>query len=305
MSVLFNKMLLFLVLMALGYVGARRGLLKPDFTKGLSWLTMNVLLSATILNAAFSGSAELSLGEIGTVLLLFTLAFAFCYALSALVTRLLRVKGEKAPIFELLISVVNSIYVGLPVLQAIYPGVQRVVIYMAVSCLPFNFILFSYGVWRLRGGGKGAVRWKDMLSLPMLATLLSLPVLLLRPTIPAALREITGTIAGATVPMSMIVIGAALGKVRLVDAFTDGTLYLMSFLRLILVPVLIWLLLGLLRQEKLLSDAILVTLACPSGVLVSILSIQYGKDAEYASKGVLLSTALSMLTIPLLVWLLL
>ncbi|MBQ6466016.1 MAG: AEC family transporter [Oscillospiraceae bacterium] len=305
MTVLLNKMLLFLVLMALGYAGARRGLLKPDFTKGLSWLTMNVLLSATILNAAFSGGAELSLGEIGTVLLLFTLAFAFCYALSAGFTRLLRIKSEKAPIFELLISVVNSIYVGLPVLQALYPGVQRVVIYMAVSCLPFNFILFSYGVWRLRGGGKGSVRWKDMFSLPMLATLLSLPILLLRPAIPAVLREIVGTISGATVPMSMIVIGAALGRVRLVDAFTDGSLYLASLFRLLLVPVLTFLVLDRLPIDKILEHTVFVTMACPSGVLVSILSIQYGKDAEYASKGVLLSTALSMLTIPLLIALLL
>ena len=305
MTVLFNKMLLFLVLMALGYVGARRGLLKPDFTKGLSWLTMNVLLSATILNAAFSGSAALSLGEIGTVLLLFTLAFALCYALSALVTRLLRIDREKAPIFELLISVVNSIYVGLPVLQAIYPGVQRVVIYMAVSCLPFNFILFSYGVWRLRGGQKGSIRWKDMLSMPMIATLFSLPLFLLHPPIPAVLREITGTIAGATVPMSMIVIGAALGRVRLVDAFTDASLYLANLFRLVLVPVLIWFIMAKTPVDKVLADSVIVTMACPSGVLVSILAIQYGKDAEYASKGVLLSTALSMLTIPALAALLL
>lgn len=304
MTVLFNKMLLFLVLMALGYVGARRGLLKPDFTKGLSWLTMNVLLSATILNAAFSGSAALSLGEIGLVLLLFTLAFALCYALSALVTRLLRIDREKAPIFELLISVVNSIYVGLPVLQVLYPE-GRVVIYMAISCLPFNFILFSYGVWRLRGGQKGSIRWKDMLSMPMIATLFSLPLFLLHPPIPAVLREITGTIAGATVPMSMIVIGAALGRVRLVDAFTDASLYLANLFRLVLVPVLIWFIMAKTPVDKVLADSVIVTMACPSGVLVSILAIQYGKDAEYASKGVLLSTALSMLTIPALAALLL
>ncbi len=304
MTVLFNKMLLFLVLMALGYVGARRKLLTPEFTKGLSWLTMNVLLSATILNAAFSGSDELSLGEIGTVLLLFTLAFAFGYALSALVTRLLRIDREKAPIFELLISVVNSIYVGLPVLQAIY-GSGRVVIYMAISCLPFNFILFSYGVWRLRGGGKGSVRWKDVLSMPMIATLLSLPLFLFRPTIPAVLRGMMGTISGATVPMSMIVIGSSLGRVKLFDAFKDGSLYLTSLFRLLLVPVLSFLLLELLPIDKVLEHAVFITMACPSGVLVSILSIQYGRDVEYASKGVRLSTTLSLVTIPLLAALLL
>lgn len=305
MLVLLNKMLLFLVLMALGYLGARKGLLKPDFTKGLSWLTMSVLLPATILNAVFSASSGLSLGEIGQVLGVFAFAFAFCYALGYLATRLLRRKGERAPVFELLVSGMNSMFVGLPVLQALYPGNQQVVLYMAISCLPFNFILFSYGVWRLRGGGHGAVRWRDMLSPPMLTTLLALPLLLLHPPIPAVLREITGAIAGATVPMSMIVIGSSLGKVKLSRALTDGSLYLASLFRLLLAPVLCFLVLDRLPIDSVLEHAAIITVACPSATLVSILAIQYGKDAEYASEGVLLSTALSMLTIPALVALLL
>ena len=72
-----------------------------------------------------------------------------------------------------------------------------------------------------------------------------------------------------------------------------------------LVPVLIWFIMAKTPVDKVLADSVIVTMACPSGVLVSILAIQYGKDAEYASKGVLLSTALSMLTIPALAALLL
>lgn len=304
MLVLLNKMLLLLLLMSLGYVGARKKLLTPEFTKGASWLTMNVFLTATILNAAFAGATELGLAEIGRVLLFFTLSFGFCYALSFALTRLLRIDRERAPVFELLVSVVNNMYVGLPVVQLLY-GPGRPAVYMAISCLPFNFLLFSYGVWRLRGGGKGAVRWRDMLSVPMISTLVTLVLILLRPPVPGVIKDMASTISGATVPLSMIVIGSSLGRVSLLDAFREKSLYLASFLRLIAAPVLVWLLLGSLCGEKLLADTMVITAACPSGVLVSILSIQYGQDVEYASKGVLMSTALSMLTIPALVALLL
>ena len=103
----------------------------------------------------------------------------------------------------------------------------------------------------------------------------------------------------------MVVIGSSLGRVNLLDAFREKSLYLASLFRLILVPLLAWPLLCLVTGDEILRATALVFCACPSGVLVSILAIQYGRDVEYASKGVLLSTALSMLTIPLLVALLL
>ena len=302
-GVLLNKMLVFLVLMGLGYVGARKKLLTPEFTKGASWLTMNVFLAATILNSAFTSTEGLTLAETGKVLLVFTCAELLCYAVGFLATKLCRVRGERAPVFELLIAVLNSIYVGLPVVQLLYGA--KAVIYMAISCLPFNFVLFSYGVWRLQGGGKSSLNWRAILSTPMVVTLLSLPLFLFRVPVPAAVRELTGTLSGGTVPLSMVVIGSSLGRVRILDAFREKSLYLASLFRLIAAPLLAWPLLILLTGDEILRATALVFCACPSGVLVSILAIQYGRDVEYASKGVLLSTALSMLTIPLLVALLL
>lgn len=296
---LIQKLLIFVVLMLVGYVGSRRGMLGPDFARSASKLTLNVFMSATILYSVVNHPPTLTGADLAYALLVCFLVLLLGYLVSALVTRLLPLNKEHAPLFELLISVMNPMFVGLPVAELLL-GSQGV-FYIALSNVFFNLLLFTYGVWRLRAGERSALRLKDILSVPLLVTLLSVIVFALRLPCPAVIRDLLATVSPATVPMSMVVIGASLGRVSLLDAFREKSLYLVSLLRLIVMPLLTWLMFRLLPAEPVLRAAMLIMSACPSGVIVSILSIQYGKDTEYASKGILLDTALSMLTIPLIV----
>jgi hypothetical protein len=64
----------------------------------------------------------------------------------------------------------------------------------------------------------------------------------------------------------------------------------------------VWLLTGFLTADVVLRVTATVIAACPSGVMVSVLALQYDRDAVFASEGVLLSTVLSMVTIPVIVY---
>ena len=99
----------------------------------------------------------------------------------------------------------------------------------------------------------------------------------------------------------IIACGSSLGSVSLLDAFKKGKLYLMCVLRLLLCPLLVWLLAGLITDDLMLRVTATIIAAAPSGVVVSVLAIQYDRDAVFTSEGVLLSTVFSMLTIPLIV----
>ena len=48
----------------------------------------------------------------------------------------------------------------------------------------------------------------------------------------------------------------------------------------------------------------MIVAACPGAVLVTVMANQYDRDAVYTAEGTLQSTALSMITIPFLIWLL-
>ena len=302
MIALIQKFLIFISLMLVGYIGARKKMLNPEFTRAASKLTLNVFMSGTILNSVINNPPQLSGAALAYSLLVCFLVLLLGYVVSAIITRLLPLNKEKAPLFELLISVMNPMFIGIPVAELLL-GSQGV-FYIALANVFFNLMLYTYGVWRLKSGEGSGIRLKDVISVPLVMTAVSVLVFVLRLPVPGVLRELIGSLSGATMPLSMVVIGSSLGRVSLIDAFREKSHYLMAFVRLLLIPGLTWLLFCVLPADPTLRASMLIMSACPSGVIVSILSIQYNKDVEYASKGILLDTALSMLTIPLMAWLL-
>ena len=295
---LIQKLLLFVVLMLVGYVGSRRGMLGPDFARSASKLTLNVFMSATILYSVVNNPPVMDGKELAWSLLVAFLALALSYVVSALITRLLPLNKERAPIFELLVSVMNPMFIGVPVAELLL-GSQGV-FYIALQNAFFNLLLFTYGVWRLKEGDRNKLRLGDIVTAPLIVTVLGVVIFALRLPCPDFLKDMLAAVSPATMPMSMVVIGASLGRVRLIEAFTEKSLYLAAALRLLLIPVLTWLMFLVLPADPVLRGAMLIVNACPSGIIVTILCIQHGKDYEYCSKGILLDTALSMLTIPLM-----
>lgn len=301
-SVLIPKMIVFVVLMVIGYLCAKTNFAGREFTKDASKMVINVFMSVTIINSVLVSDASLSGWELLRVMLVLCLAMGVCWVLGAVSSRLLKL-GDKAPLFVLLVGVMNSMFIALPVVETLFGS--QAVFYCALSCIPFNVLLYTFGIYCIQGGEGGRVRVKDIFNVPLLATIVALLIFLLRPPVPQVVKELVSTMSAATMPLSMIVVGSSLGSVSLLDAFKKGNLYLMCVIRLLLCPLVVWLLAGLLTDDLMLRATATIIAAAPSGIVVSVLAIQYERDAVFSSEGILLSTVFSMLTIPLVVSLIL
>ena len=105
-------------------------------------------------------------------------------------------------------------------------------------------------------------------------------------------------------PLSMIVIGITMGSEDLRAALRDRRVYLVALVRLVLAPALTWLLLGLLTENAMLLKSCVVVAGCPTGIVVPILTLRSGRDAALASNSVIVTTLLSLITLPVLLMLL-
>ena len=287
-SPLFAKLLTFITLMLAGYAGARKNILCPGFAKSLSWLVMDVFLSCTILNSVTSGDLDISGAQLVKVILLLSLVMLISYAFGALAARFFFKGRENTPVFELLISVMNNIFIGLPIAEALYGATA--VLYCALSCIPYN--------------GGAAFKLKDVFTVPLFATLAALLIFIFDIQLPYILRELISTTASATMPASMIVIGATLGGVKIADGFKQRYVYLIGLMRLVIVPAAVWFIVGLLSTDAMLVATCTIIAACPSAVVVSILALQNDYDAAFSSNAVLVTTALSMVSLPVWVYIL-
>lgn len=297
------KMLIFLSLMVVGYAAARAKKVGPDFAKSASWLTLNVFLTGTIINSAVSNVPELSGRETLNMMLVLFVAVLLIYVVGILGAKLLRQDRNYEGLSFAVMAVVNSMFIGLPVVQAI--SGSEAVLYISMSCLPYNILLYTYGVWRIRfDGGNFSFKAREIFTMPLISTIIAFVLFAFSIPVPKVGKELLNALASGTMPLSMLVVGTSLGNVSLLDAFKDWRTYVMAAIRLLICPVIVWFVVRGMTDNPALLTAAVITAACPSGIVVTALSINYGKDAVYTSKNILANTALSMATIPLIIYLL-
>ena len=304
MSALLSKLALFVIVILIGMYGAKKNILKSEFNRGLSWLVINVFLVASILSSVLAMDASsLSAKEFGTIMLMLWVTYLLTYLISAFIVRVLPFKWDKAPQLELLMSAVNTLFITLPVVETIYGAKGAFIV--ALGCIPFNVIIYTYGIARLRGSAKGGFRLKDILSTPLLATVAATLLFLLRVPVPAAVRGILSAISGATVPLSMLLVGSSLGNIKLSKAIRDKSMLLIAAERFVIAPVITYLVMLLICPDPMLRNIMVITAATPSAIIITALSLQNGLDGEYPSEGILVTTLLSMITLPITVYLIL
>ena len=300
-SALFIKMVIFAVLLVIGYVAARRGFLSREFAKSASWLLVNVFMVASIVNSVLGGRPQIPANELWFAFLILIVMMVLVYAV-ATVCKFFD-HSENAPQTLILMAALNNLFVGLPIVQTLCGS--EAVFYIGLSCIPYNILLYSYGVWNLKKGkGKKGIRLRDIVSACLISAVLALVIFIFEIPMPRLVTDLFSTVSAATVPVSMLVIGATLGPVSLKDAFSKPKMLILSLVRLVVTPLLFYFLFRPFVSNQVLMITIFVIAACPSGTINTPLSIQYGYDPTYSSELIMVTTALSMVTLPALLYLL-
>ena len=117
---------------------------------------------------------------------------------------------------------------------------------------------------------------------------------------PEAAGQTITMLSNLTAPLSMMVIGASFLDVEWKGIWRDTKLLGFVLLRLLVLPVLGMLVLRQVVHNPVLLGACFVTLATPSGSMAAMMARQYDGDYITASKGIGLTTILSVVTMPLL-----
>lgn len=190
----------------------------------------------------------------------------------------------------------NVGFMGIPLVEGIVGS--EGVLYGSFFIAVFNIFCWTYG-YVMMGGGK--VRLKALLLNPgVIGIVIGLPLYLLDVPVPALFVEPVELISALNTPLAMIVVGGYIAQVKLRAFVSDLAVYKMAVLRLVVAPLLYLALVWLLRPDETLLMSTVIQAATPVAANCVLFAVQFGSDAELASKSVAVSTALSVVTIPLL-----
>lgn len=195
----------------------------------------------------------------------------------------------------------NSGFMGIPLAQALF-GSQGV-FFSVISVLAFNIFSWSHGV-SLFNEQKG---WKelsrDILMNPnIIAILLGIFVFVFSIPIPNVVNQLLDYIAAMFAPLSMIIIGCSLADIQLKALSFNRLLILAILLKNFIYPIFsIFILIALgVTGTSLLTTVILTS--CPVAGLVVLFTVESKGDAEPGILLVSLSTILSLITIPFIIF---
>lgn len=300
-GVAFQQMIILFFGIILGYVAVKAKILDKAGSKAITNLVMNIILPFFIIASAASGSHSIGSVEMLVFFLLSLLSYAAAYLVGCLIARTPLAPANERRIYRFMTTFGNTGFIGLPVIGALFGSDG--VLYATIFNLPFNFLVFSIGIVLVSEEASfRSVSPRSLLNNCLIASVLAIILYLVDLPIPSLALDCMEQIGIATVPLAMIITGASLAEEPIRTAFQQPALYLVALAKTLLVPAITFLILSFANQSIDLVRVGTILMAMPVAANATMLCIQYGGPDRTASRGVFLSTLLSVLTIPLIVW---
>ena len=291
-----EKMAIFFILMIVGLIIRRYGIINNENQQSLSSIVVNVGCPALIISSAVESTLRLSENELLTTLgvVLGTIIITIFFA-QVLPIILGYPQNERNAIKAM--TIFNNIaFMGIPIILGVYG--KDAVIYLTMFILPSNFLFFSYGIYLMRN--KSDFSFKKLLNPGIIAETLAILFYISKISIPSIILEPLKILGGLTTPLAMLVIGASLADLKIKELLSDIRMIIFVAIKMIIFPVIFLIILKKFVNIEPLIGACFVFLATPTGNMIAMLAALYNKDVYQLSvKEISLTTAISVITLPI------
>lgn len=292
-----TQLQLFLFMLCGIYLSKRR-LIREDNREALVRLMMDVTMPLMVLDAFNKPTTR---EEILSSLWVMVIAFIGC-AVTGLVGLLLwrSQPDNKKKVLMYASMFSNAGNAGLPIISLVFGPTG--VFYASMYLIAPRILQWTVGLSLFVKPEKGG--WVKNVLLNPMVVMIYIGVIIM-----ATGRQITGVFAEAidsvgsmTSPLSMILIGATLANMN-PRMLLDKTVLVVSFFRLIAFPTLFAFLLKPLNADPMMMNVCVILLAMPAASNTAAMAERYGGDYKFASACVSVSTLLSIVTVPMITWL--
>lgn len=289
---------LFLILI-MGYAVVKVGLLKASDSRVLSVVMVYLVTPCVIINAfQIDDTPEIRKG------LLYSMAIAavihvVLLVLSALLSRPLKLDAVE----QVNVTYSNAAALVIPLVKALMGDAY--VIYSCAFIIVQLVLLWTHASSLLQGSS--ALDWKKVLTnINMIAIAAGALLYWFRVVLPAPLQNTMSTVGNMMGPMGMLLAGMAIAEKPLREVFCTRRNYLPTVLRLVVCPLVVLVLLWVCHASSWVADGknILMTVylaaITPACATVTSMAQLYDRDAAHSSALYVLTTLLSIVSIPVI-----
>ncbi|MCL2861844.1 MAG: AEC family transporter [Firmicutes bacterium] len=211
----------------------------------------------------------------------------------------------------------SSTFLGIPFIDALFPGRPEAIIYTTAFIIAFNLLCWTLVVFTITGDKKYISIKKAFLNPPLIAVMVAMPLFLLQVFIPQINDTLSenfiwqrfmwgvNSLGRMATPLALTVLGINLARIKFRELFTDVIVYVSAGIKLIIAPLFalgVALLVRLMIPsiDNLVIAVFYIICAMPAAITLTALSERFSDDGTAAAKSVLLSAIICIITVPIL-----
>jgi len=300
MVIVFEQVFILLFFCTAGYLLSKGKLVNADHSKMLSVLEVYVFLPCVSFNTFATRFNTTYLQEKYPLVLVSLGLLAVLVIGAKIVSRFFAKEDYLRRVYEYTLTIPNFGYIGYALAEGIFG--TDVLLDVMIFALPLSFYCNTVGYMMLtsKEGNKG-FSWKRALNPPTICTIIGCIVGLSGVTIPSVLAQIAQKGAACMSPVSMLLTGMVISQFDLKELLKNKKVYMVTLLRLLVIPAFLFVLLKLTNLTFALT-AVIMVYAMPCGMNTIIFPRLVGQDCKTGASLVLIGTVLSLITIPLCVY---
>ena len=232
------------------------------------------------------------------------LSMVILLGIATAVARIFAVRQDRRGLFISMFFNSNTIFVGLPINQALFgdASIPYVLIYYMCNTTFF----WTLGTYLIQRDGKGEAQFdlktslKKVFSPPLMGFLLGLVMVMLQIKLPAFLASDLQYLGNLTTPLSMIFIGLSVSHVGVKQLVLGKDQLLILLGRFLVAPLLMASIVYWLPLPSLMKQVFIIQSAMPVMTNAPVVARLYGADSDYAAVMVTETTLATMVVIPIL-----
>lgn len=294
MLVIFKQVAILFIFAIIGFTLCKTNKVNSSSTKFLSTLVVWVFLPATTFKSFATNFTVKYITEKYDIIITSAIFVTAISTLAFLISKLLTKDKYRRSVYTYSLTVPNSGYMGIPLTQAIFG--EAMLTNVLLFALPINIYLYSIGYCSLT---KAKLTFKKLLNPPLIAISLGAIFGLSGLTLPEFATDFLSTASAPMGPCTMLILGMTLSEYNFAKLLKPNMNYLVAAMRLIVIPAFAVIILNLLNLENVIMPALIVY-SMPCGLNTVVFPKLVDEDCETGAALALISTALSMATIPLM-----
>lgn len=285
------------VIIGAGYVCSKLKVISAKTSEGISGILTNITFPALIVASMHQDYSTELLSNSLAIIVISLAVHLLCVLVAFLWTKWFKLPHAQMAILRFIIIIGSNTFMGFPIIAAVYG--QLGIFYAASFNMVSIFFLFTYCIWLL--SQKSSTSLKTLLNPGFVAVVIGYIIFLTPLELPYVLLRPLQWVGDITIPLALLVVGNSLASVPLRELFNDKQAWYVSWERLLILPLLIFVFLKVLDLNPFLIGVPVILTATPGPLLAGAFARTYGCDGLLGDKTTVLSHLLSVFTLPLIV----